>query len=1188
MSRQLWLRVLLVITGILFWMSSDLMASKYFDQLKEGAAIHGFVVQNVYLNGKDEPFGGRFLHRGTGFLIDLFEIQSVPQGFFWVNTPITTDMGQPHTCEHLLLGKGAKARRVSSLEEMSLVQSTAYTSQLYTCYSFGSEGGNEAFFELFKDKLDALLHPDFSDEEIRREVCHIGVVTNPRDGSLHLEEKGTVYTEMVSSTESFWHHLFGAMNKLLYGEGHPLSTNSGGEPSAIRRMHPSDLWQFQKEKYQLNNMGIIAAIPQDITSDEFLRKADLILKQVDNSNSHGQAVSRVSDTLPQPHSDAPYGTIKVVDYPSASEQDPGNMVFAWPPTLTCDGREKMMLDVFMYCVGGSQTSNLYDKFINSSTRVIDLGASGIWAGADDDIGHSIMVFISDVRPQHVTDSELTAVSNLIQAEIAAIASYPADSPQLAEFNNRAKTYLAEQRRSYANYLNSPPGFGLRDGSGGGWYYLIKKLEKIEGFRKSLLLKNEMDYVLSELSKDVNVWTPLIAKWKLLDVKPYAVGCIANPAMITQAVEEKGKRLKAFTDSLKNSYATASDSEAIARYKTEFDRQTAIMDAEAAQTQTFKFMDKPPLSYDPQLDYTLSTVNGKIPMLTATFNSMTSSTVGIAFNMRVIPEDKLLYAGLLPLLVNQVGVVDKGQIIDFPTMSQRLQNEILNLKANIIANPSKGRVELFVSGAGNNPEETKHALEWMKLGLLYPYLQESNLSRVRDIVNSTLSDVRNTMRGSEEYWVNIPANAYLYQSDKLYLAGKCFLTQEHFLRRLKWRLMGVSTETVRQEVEHLFDLLAEESEGKNKQQLIDYTNANTANFTSDSLTVVYNSTSTESQKFIKEALSELALLLPNIPEENISSDWQYLCRQMKGDLLYGPQQTLHDIQQIITLLYRQSNARMFLVANQDDQDSLKSSVADFVSSLDDAEKLPLQQYDQRPFILERMRSRYAGLEKPTYVGLVNENTRNGVLIFSAGIINIEKFNEENLLDVLAASSYAGTGAHTMYMKTWSAGLAYSNGLRVNELSGRLGYYAERCPDIALTMRFVVDQLKKAPYDPTLREYAVAQVFNASRSSLDYVDRTTGMADNLADGNTPEVVANYRQAILDLRQKKNLYDLIYNRKEKVYGRVLIGYGEDLSKYADGNYFIVGPPAQFEKLDEYIGSTGGIQTTYRLYPRDFWITD
>jgi Zn-dependent M16 (insulinase) family peptidase len=174
-----------------------------------------------------------------------------------------------------------------------------------------------------------------------------------------------------------------------------------------------------------------------------------------------------------------------------------------------------------------------------------------------------------------------------------------------------------------------------------------------------------------------------------------------------------------------------------------------------------------------------------------------------------------------------------------------------------------------------------------------------------------------------------------------------------------------------------------------------------------------------------------------------------------------------------------------------------------------------------------------------------------------------------------------------MKTWAAGLAYSNGYSINAGSGRVGYYAERCPDVAATMRFVVDQLKNAEDDPSLTDYAIAQEFGYSRAPSRYEDRGEAMASDLADGITPDVVRLYRQKVLDLRNMNDLYDQLKSRMQQAYGQVLIGYGPPLSKSKDATFFLIGPEQQFESLQDYIGNAEGKQEVYRLYPRDFWLT-
>src|SRR5919204_2408063 len=107
-----------------------------FDSLKEGQVVGGFRAEAVYLNDSDKPFGARLRHTRTGFTLDFLEIQSVPQVFAWVNSFPTSDRGEPHTQEHLLLGKGNVGRAHSSLEDMSLARSSAYTQQWRTCYFF--------------------------------------------------------------------------------------------------------------------------------------------------------------------------------------------------------------------------------------------------------------------------------------------------------------------------------------------------------------------------------------------------------------------------------------------------------------------------------------------------------------------------------------------------------------------------------------------------------------------------------------------------------------------------------------------------------------------------------------------------------------------------------------------------------------------------------------------------------------------------------------------------------------------------------------------------------------------------------------------------------------------------------------------------------------------------------------------
>src|SRR6202167_4234515 len=112
-----------------------------YDGLKEGQILDAFRATPVYLDDAGHAIGARFHHERTKFTLDLLQIQSAPQAFIWVTTFPTSNMGEPHTQEHLLLGKGNKGRELGSQEGMSLVTSTAFTMQWRTCFSFYTAAG---------------------------------------------------------------------------------------------------------------------------------------------------------------------------------------------------------------------------------------------------------------------------------------------------------------------------------------------------------------------------------------------------------------------------------------------------------------------------------------------------------------------------------------------------------------------------------------------------------------------------------------------------------------------------------------------------------------------------------------------------------------------------------------------------------------------------------------------------------------------------------------------------------------------------------------------------------------------------------------------------------------------------------------------------------------------------------------
>ena len=498
----------LVTLAVLFLFISAAIAQTDtpFEPLKQGEKINGFSVANLYDNATGKAIGARFVSDKYSFVVDLFNVQSIPQAFFWVKTIPETDRGEPHTCEHLLLGKGIRGRTARALEDMSLGSSSALTFQLSTSYTFYTLAGEDTFYKIFEAKLMAFLQPDFTDEEIRREVCHIGVATDPATGALTVDEKGSVYTEMVSSFEKPYQDYW-ATQEILYGDDHPVSNSAGGAPASIRTMTAEDLRNFHKANYHLGNMGVIITIPDNIALAPFLKQISAILDRCQNYPEIGVPNGIDSYDLPAPKPISPAGTTKIIECTGNSKQDPGKMTFVWPADLDYDSYEEFMLDLFMGAFTGNAPSNLYNYFINSATRKVNIGGNYIYGSSGSRPGYPISINYGGIDNSYITEAMLDSVRGLIIGEIKRFYDFPDGSDSLAAFNERVRNQLIQLKRGLEELLNTPPRFGTRALYMSPWYSQLGKLEKIPGFRKSMIDKSRTDFADSLLNGKNHLTTP---------------------------------------------------------------------------------------------------------------------------------------------------------------------------------------------------------------------------------------------------------------------------------------------------------------------------------------------------------------------------------------------------------------------------------------------------------------------------------------------------------------------------------------------------------------------------------------------------------------------------------------------------------------------------------------------------------
>jgi hypothetical protein len=341
--------------------------------------------------------------------------------------------------------------------------------------------------------------------------------------------------------------------------------------------------------------------------------------------------------------------------------------------------------------------------------------------------------------------------------------------------------------------------------------------------------------------------------------------------------------------------------------------------------------------------------------------------------------------------------------------------------------------------------------------------------------------------------------------------------------------------------------------------------------------------------VMDAARELDAALADIPDRSLAEDWSYLCNQMARDLQFGPRNALAALDAVRRSILVAGGARMFVIGSADSQQALEPGIRELAGSLQNAAAnkasyRAVRRIDQRLLAREPENS-----PKPLFVGLLNANSQGGVFLNSAPAPTYRDTGRDSLLDYIASNLYAGHGAHGIFMKTWAAGLAYSNGIRISPAAGRLNYYAERTPELPQTLQFVIDELAKAKPDVTLIDYAIAGAFEGTRAASPYEERGEAMANDLADGLTPEIITRFHRGILDLRGDPKLGDELFRRMNAVYGKVLPGMNVKARDVAGGVYFVIGPERQLAAWEQYLrrADTPGA-LVFRLYPRDFWLTE
>lgn len=1202
-------------------------AETTYANLRPSEIVEGFRTDAVYVNESDKEIGARFRHIKSGLILDLVQIESVPQAFIWVNTVPTSDNGAPHTQEHLLLGKGNKGRVLGTLNELSLVSSSAMTMPWRTCYHFNTTAGAKVFFDTLGPWLDAFLNPDYTDSEIAREVCNLGVKEDPQDKKLSIEEKGTVYNEMQSAMHDPSWPIWLSRMQALYGKDHPLTFNSGGSPAGIRTLTPAQIRQFHKEHYQLSNMGMICTFPSNVPLRTILSNTNAILSRLQSNDVPIAQLDQSEMPAFPPARPLPADRIEIVPYPEKNKDKPIPVDIAWVPQLDIDPSEHLLLGMFLGNFAGDVSTPLYKCLVDGKTRTLNYGASSVSGGVSDELGFPIIISIYDVPSKHANEADLKVLRKLVQTELKKVAEYKPGSKELDEFNKRLASRLKQLKDSNAEFVNTPPRFGTRN-LRGSWMEHLMWLERSGGFKRSLTMKPQLEFVSEKLKEKGNIWTAYLQKWRLIDTPAQITSLRPDPELLDKETTEKNQRIAKHLEQIKQQFKTEDEQKALALFKADYDDETQRLEKLQKETPTgMRFIDDPPMTQDDQLKFKVSTLKNGVPLVASTFDNMTISAVTLAMRVPQLPEEDLQYLPLLAQLLYRTGLIENGRALSYEQVLDRWRVEISHVYAYFKNNPDTHRYELAISGEGNSPVETHNAIRWMKICLESPNWRMANLQRIVDVTQHSLTALRKARdSGYEENWANEPAGGVRRQGDPLWMHLNCFLTKTHDVRRLLWRLKGnvnakdksaflafmrsleispsktqLASKTVKKTPSRAVSATAPKSPDSQLRyrrelnavlramQEQDGKGLSTAN---KKIYSTFQKMKGSVKQLATDAVNDLLQDLRDIPDSSLIGDWNQMCSEIMHDVQVPPATTLRKLEQIRKVLVNANTARTVVVGSTDSQVKVVPALEKMISGLPrKAHKEPVYPATKR--VINRLIAREGikQIPEPAYFAFFNEKTSQGVITNSTNAIKYSQLDDESLLRYLASQLYAGAGAHSLFMQTWAAGLAYGNGVSCS-VDHRLAYYADKTPTAPQTIKFVVERLKaaaeeaKTKMDPALADYALAQTF-FSDADGSFIGRGDYIADSIVDGKPPEVVRKFRSAVLAVRKQKDFEKKLFDRMIPQYARVIPGLTTDSVQDKDGVYMVIGDDNQLKQYETYLKSIKPKSTKlYVLYGRDYWI--
>jgi Zn-dependent M16 (insulinase) family peptidase len=1135
--------------------------------LKRDERLADFRVDHLYSDAGGNIVGAKFIHTPTGAPVFLLQIETVPQVFTWIQSPIESNQGLPHALEHLLIAKGTKGRYLNLLEGMRLSDGGAATDRDFVYYGLFSGAGMDGFFEQFHALLDALYHPDFTDTEAEREFYHFAIA-NDEGAKKTLIESGTVYDEMLSS-EDRYNYVF-ELSKRTFGEQSPFAFNSGGAPDEMRTVTPSEIRRFHNKYYRIGpGTGFIFSFPpqEDVA---------LLLRRI--SDEFQQFAKPGADSSEPTHQEPKYQIHPspnlepgIFPYPSPNETSPGFIHFSWAPAKTDNLVDLKMLELFFQALAGGEGSFLHKAIVQRNTRTLDLGATGIdyeISFADSPFFPDPILEVSGISGNRISSASLDQLRILVLSKIKEVSNYKEHSRELTEFNKLIMSNAKGVRRSQSVWIKNPPGFDFSPPQKA-WKEYLDKLEMDPSFIRSLSEAREWRSIDKKLMSGRNVWRELIQRFDLLQT-PYVTATVPSPELLEDVEKRKQDRVKNEIRDLMARYHTSNEQEALLQFEREELVKTKEIDQIETKVSHPHFTDHPPMTPDDNLQYRQFLIDG-VPTIASIFKQPPTIDIGISFDLRKVPQRYYKYLPLLLRTLDSLGLKNGEQVIPYSDLSRKIQENLFAFSTAYETSPVSKRADFTLRASATNVHEFRSALKLIEQLIQYNFLDSSNADRLRDIVQRNISD--DAMYPSQDASITNSAYSFRYQHDLLYLALNSRFTDAHLDNRLKWLLHVPASPSEINELDIFAKNLLAATPGMPKKK-----------FTAKLEALKVDGLERELVEYWKSSFADFS-------EMELTDGLRQLAMEVVEDLRIGPTKTIEDIKDLQRIVLNRRGLRLDLTSSKVALSEIDKDLKNFVSAIPDhafeeAPELNNQENSSGP-IIARLEKRYHLDQEhaPWYIGFVNPSHTGGDVHFSADLPGYSQVDRVSVIRVLASSLFSGAGPQSFQTRTAARGLAYRNGIFDYPALKRVWYYADRSPDVASLISFVneiastVSDLK----DPDLIDYALGNTFTFSRTMFNFSERGKAVAQDIRDGNEPERIRHFSEEVLKLRKEPDLLlNLTSGGLTAICGVLVREDCREQQQSQDSLFFFGGSEQVLSDIEKRLP----IPKLLRLYPYDFWI--